>query len=286
MTPRSSGTRVIKSSGKEGTSVATPAWWSAPWETGNSNDPDSGWASVPDAEGEAWPEPSGAAPLEDDAILKPLEAQFGQVRSRVRVRDLAEVFTNQREVDAMLDQMPDAFDELDVKFLEPSCGSGNFLAEILRRKLRLVTKAACVSQEHYEHRLLRALASIYGVDISPTNIAEARGRMAHVVLAHYQTDANMVEPTVGFLNAAALILGDNVVVGDTLNAADQVELCDWRPAPAGFFQRVWSRSLVPVDERDLFWTERIQDAEPVHYSALVAEITPVKAKRHKLRASQ
>ncbi|MEA5443352.1 hypothetical protein [Cyanobium gracile] len=266
--------------------MAAPGWWSAPWEADDDNDPDAGWASVPDADGEAWPESAGAASLDDDAILKPLEAQFGQVRSRVRVRDLAEVFTHQREVDAMLDQIPDAFDGLDVKFLEPSCGSGNFLTEILRRKLRLVTKAACVSKEHYEHRLLRALASIYGVDISPENIAEARGRMAHVVLEHYQTDANTVEPTVGFLNAAALILGDNVVVGDTLNAADQVELCDWRPAPSGFFQRVWSRSLVPIEERDLFWAERVQDAEPVHYSALVAGIALVKPKRRTTRSSQ
>lgn len=266
--------------------MAASSWWSPPWGTDDNKDPDAGWASVPGVDGEAWPEPTGATSLDDDAILKPLRAQFGQVRSRARVRDLAEVFTHQREVDAILDQIPEAFDELDVKFLEPSCGSGNFLAEILRRKLRLVTKVACVSREHYEHRLLRALASIYGIDISPENVALARGRMAHVVLEHYQTNANTVQPTVGFLNAAALILGDNVVVGDTLNAADQVELCDWRPAPAGFFQRVWSRSLVPVDERDLFWAERIQDAEPVHYSALVADIAPVKPKRHTMRSSK
>ncbi len=266
--------------------MVADTWSSPPWGTDDNNDPDAGWASVPDADGEAWPEPNGAASLDDDAILKPLETQFGQVRSRVRVRDLAEVFTHQREVDAMLDLIPDAFDELDVKFLEPSCGSGNFLTEILRRKLHLVMKAACVSQEHYEHRLLRALASIYGVDISPKNIAEARGRMTHVVLEHYQTDTNRVEPTVGFLNAAALILGNNVVVGDTLNAANQVELCDWRPARAGFFQRVWSRSLVPIDERDLFWAERIQDSEPIHYSALVADIAPVNPKRRTTRSSQ
>jgi SAM-dependent methyltransferase len=186
------------------------------------------------------------------------------------MNESAEVFTHQREVDAMLDMVADAFHDLDVKFLEPSCGSGNFLTEILRRKLALVTKAECVSQEQYEHRLLRALASIYGVDISPENIAEARGRMAHVVLEHYQADANTVEPTIGFLNAAALIIGDNIVVGDTLNAAGDVELCDWQPAPGGCFQRVWSFALVPEADRDLFWSERVQDTEPVHYSALVA----------------
>jgi hypothetical protein len=285
-TPKTLGARVSKSSRKKGANVAAPTWSSARWGKNDNNDPDAGWTSVPYTDGEAWPEATNAVSLDDDAILKPLEAQFGQVRSRERVRDLAEVFTHQREVDAILDQIPDAFDELDVKFLEPSCGSGNFLTEILRRKLRLVTKAACVSREHYEHRLLRALASIYGVDISPENIALARRRMAHVVLEHYQTNAKTMEPTIGFLNASALILGDNIVVGDTLNAADQIELCDWRPAPAGFFQRVWSRSLVPIGERDLFWAERFQDAVPVHYSTLVANIAPVKPKRRTTRSIQ
>jgi len=261
-----------------------PQWWTPPWGSDASADPDAAWPAGPDAE-TAWPAASGAAALDDDAILVPLAAQFGQVRSRERVRDLAEVFTHQREVDAMLDMVPDAFTGLDVKFLEPACGSGNFLTEILRRKLRLVAKVDCVSQEQYEHRLLRAVASIYGVDISPENVAEARGRMAHVLLERYQTDANTVEPTVGFLNAAALILGDNVVVGDTLNAADRIELCDWRPAPAGCFQRVWSFALVPVDARDLFWAERVQDAAPVHFSELVAA-TPAKPARRTSRSAR
>ncbi|MBU6244720.1 MAG: hypothetical protein KGP12_05845 [Actinomycetales bacterium] len=219
-----------------------------------------------------------AEPLSDDAIMKPLEAQFGQIRSRDRVTDLAEVFTHQREVDAMLDQIPDAFTAIDVKFLEPSCGSGNFLVEILRRKLRLVAKSDCICQEQYEHRLLRALASIYGIDISPENVTEARARMAHVLLGHYQSDANTNSPTGGFLNAAALILGANVVVGDTLNNADEIELCDWQPRPHGCFQRVWSAALVPEADRHLFWMERVQDAEPVHYSVM-AQAAPVKQRR-------
>jgi hypothetical protein len=210
-----------------------------------------------------------------------MEAQFGQVRSRDRVRDLAEVFTHQREVDAMLDQIPDAFGALDVKFLEPACGSGNFLVEILRRKLRLVRQAKCASQEQYEHQLLRAVASIYGVDISAENVTEARARKAHVLLSHYQTDANTIAPTTGFLNAAALIIGDNIVLGDALNAADTIELCDWQPHPGGAFRRVWSCALVPPDERLLFWSERVQDAEPVHYAALVADVSPAKPARAK-----
>ena len=250
-----------------------PKWWAPPWDEGSEQDPDSGWGER--ASTLADPEPDQdcvpATAFSDEGILAPLEAQFGQVRSRDRVRDLAEVFTHQREVDAILDMLPDAFAALDVKFLEPTCGSGNFLTEILRRKLRLVRKTECASQEHYEHRLLRALASIYGVDISTENVAEARGRMAHVLLEHYQDDANTVEPTPGFLSAAALILGDNVVLGDTLNSPGTIEFCDWHPRPAGCFQRVWSCALVSVDQRDLFWAERLQDREPVHFSRLAGD---------------
>lgn len=206
--------------------------------------------------------------IDDAAVLAPLARRFGQVRSRERVRDLAEVFTHQREVDAMLDLMPKAFEELDTKFLEPSAGSGNFTTAILRRKLRLVAKNRCASQEEYEHALLRAVASIYGVDICADNVTEARARMGHAVLEHYQTDANTVVPTTAFMQAVAAIIDNNIVVGDTINSADTIEMCDWRPHPGGRFQRVWSYALNPHAHRDLFWAERIQDTEPVHYSEL------------------
>ena len=276
---------------QKGEGVISAEWWTPPWRSGTDQDPDAGWD---DAQGPApsagdepvWRHSTRPGLLDDDAILAPLEAQFGQVRSRDRVRDLAEVFTHQREVDAILDLIPDAFTALDVKFLEPSCGAGNFLTEVLRRKLRLVAKADCVSQEQYEQRLLRAVASIYGVDISPENVTEARGRMAHVLLEHYQADANTIEPTTGFLNAAALILGDNIVLGDTLNAADQIELCDWRPHPGGRFQRVWTYALVPQADRHLFWFERVQDDEPVHYSEFMPPQKPSRPPRRKTKAAR
>jgi hypothetical protein len=266
--------------------VSLPSWWTPPWRAGSDQDPDAGWTATPaqvvDLDSEpAWRRPGHVVRLDDDAILAPLEAQFGQVRSRERVRDLAEVFTHQREIDAMLDQIPDAFTGLDLKFLEPACGSGNFVTEVLRRKLRLAVKAQCVSQAQYEHRLLRAVGSIYGVDISPENVTEARGRMAHVLLEHYQTDATTVEPTGDFLHAAALIIGANIVLGDTLNGADRVELCDWRPHPGGRFERVWSYALVPPAERDLFWSERVQDRAPVHFSELTAAPRPVQPAQRK-----
>lgn len=253
--------------------MGVPAWWQQPWKSGTAQDPDFGWSADVADPAKLWSlHDQGGPPLPDEAILAPLEAQFGQVRSRDRVRDLAEVFTHQREVDAMLDLIPDAFGCLDVKFLEPACGSGNFLVEVLRRKLNLVLQSECVSQEQYEHQLLRAVASIYGIDISPENVTEARARMAHVLLSYYQVDANTIAPTTGFLTGAAVIIGDNIVVGDTLNAADQIELCEWRPGPGGCFQRVWSQALIPPADRDLFWEERVQDHAPIHYTELGARV--------------
>lgn len=266
--------------------MTPPAWWAPSWTPGSEQDPDSGWSEPavdePGGDERAWSR-SGAemGRTSEDAILAPLEAQFDQVRSRDRVRDLAEVFTHQREVDAILDTVADAFRALDVKFLEPAAGSGNFLTEVLRRKLRLVAKAECLSQEHYEHRLLRAVASIYGVDISPENVTEARARMAHVLLEHYQDDANTIEPTAGFLTAAAAVIGDNIVHGDTLNAAHTIELCDWQPRPGGCFQRVWSYALIPPGARDLFWGERVQDRVPVHYSEMVPASRAARSRRRK-----
>ncbi len=254
---------------KRTTKVKQPPWWAPSWEVGSDNDPDRATsdASVPD---ETWHEADEPIQLSDEAILAPLEAEFGQVRSKERVRDLAEVFTHQREVDAILDLMPDAFGAIDIKFLEPACGSGNFLVEILRRKLRLVSKHDCTSQGQYEYRLLRVAASIYGVDISLENITEARARMAHALLSHYQSDANTIEPTPGFLHAAALILGANIVVGDTLNKAHEIELCDWQPRPHERFLRVWTHALIPRDPFTFAYPSQHDDAEPVHYAAMTS----------------
>lgn len=249
-----------------------PSWWKPSWTVGSEHDPEvyredrqrqsPGCHSKP-----AWV--SGQGRAADDSILAVMEAQAGQVRSRDRVRDLAEVFTHQREVEAILDSVSDAFQALDIKFLEPASGSGNFLVEILRRKLRLVSNdTGGTDQEQFEHRMLRALASIYGIDIAHENVVEARGRLAHTLLEHYQMNANTAEPTVGFVQAAALILEANVVRGNTLTDAATLELCDWQPNAQGRFRRVWSAALVPAYERDLFWEERVQDVTPVHYSEL------------------
>ena len=213
--------------------------------------------------------PAAPALVVDVSDQGELEAEAAQVRTRDRVRELAEVFTHKREVDAMLDMLPaTVFTDVDAKFLEPACGSGNFVVEILARKLAAVTRDAADDQGTGEYLMLRAVASIYGVDISEQNITEARARAALVLTRHYHRQWPTIEPSAGFQSAAVLILHSNLVVGDTLNAADQIELCDWQPHSDGRFQRVWSNALVPEEEQDLFSVDRVQDPEPVHYSQL------------------
>ena len=88
-----------------------------------------------------------------------------QVKSRKRVTDHGEVFTAQREVNAMLDLVKQETERIDSRFLEPACGTGNFLVEILKRKLAVVEQRYSKSQIEYERYAILALSSIYGVDI-------------------------------------------------------------------------------------------------------------------------
>ena len=90
-----------------------------------------------------------------------------QIKSRQRVADHGEVFTNPREVNAMLDLVRDESFRIDSRFLEPACGDGNFLIEILRRKLSLLNDIKTPTE--WEFKSLIAVGSCYGIDILPDN---------------------------------------------------------------------------------------------------------------------
>lgn len=100
-----------------------------------------------------------------------------QVKSKQRVSDHGEVFTNEREVNAMLDLVKQETERIDSRFLEPACGDGNFLAEVLRRKLAVVDNRYSKSQIEWERYAVIAISSIYGVDILDDNAQECRKRL-------------------------------------------------------------------------------------------------------------
>lgn len=98
----------------------------------------------------------------------------GQIKTRKRVCDFGEVFTNEREVKAMCDLIPqETWDNITSTFLEPCCGNGNFLVEIFRRKLE-----KCENEKDG----LKALASIVAIDIQSDNVQESRTRLKAMYL--------------------------------------------------------------------------------------------------------
>lgn len=138
-----------------------------------------------------------------------------QIKSRQRVADHGEVYTAEREVKAMCDLVSDECSRIDSRFLEPACGDGNFLAEILSRKLAAVKKKYKKSVIDYEKNALLAVSSIYGVDILADNVAACRERLFKmwqkeykaVVKTAYSEDT---EKSVRF------ILSKNIVCGNAL----------------------------------------------------------------------
>ena len=100
-----------------------------------------------------------------------------QVKTKKRVADHGEVFTSDREVNAMLDLVKQETERIDSRFLEPACGNGNFLAEVLKRKLIVVENRYRKSQVEWERNSLIAISSIYGVDILEDNTLECQERL-------------------------------------------------------------------------------------------------------------
>lgn len=110
-----------------------------------------------------------------------------QVKSKQRVSDHAEVFTNEREVNAMLDLVKHETERIDSRFLEPACGNGNFLAEVLRRKLSIVDQRYGKSQTEWERYAIIAVSSIYGVEILEDNAQECRERLFKIFDERYSS---------------------------------------------------------------------------------------------------
>ena len=144
-----------------------------------------------------------------------------QIKSRQRVTDHGEVFTSEREVKAMLDLVKQETDRIDSRFLEPACGTGNFLIEVLRRKLDMVEQRYGKSQLEYERYAILALGSLYGVDLLEDNVVQCRERL----LAYFEDAYTRLfgeSMKAECLSSAAYVLSRNIIWGDalTMNTVD------------------------------------------------------------------
>ena len=143
-----------------------------------------------------------------------------QIKSRERVQDHGEVFTNPREVNAMLDLVKQETERIESRFLEPACGTGNFLIEILRRKLEVVYKRYSKSPLEYERYAFLAVSSVYGVELLQDNAAECRQRLLKLV----EDEATRVLKSrleSAFMDAVAYVLERNILCGDALTLKDE-----------------------------------------------------------------
>lgn len=100
-----------------------------------------------------------------------------QIKSKQRVADHGEVYTNEREVKAMCDLVKDECERIESRFLEPACGNGNFLTEILARKLAVVTAKYSKDVSQWEKYSFIAVSSLYGVELLQDNTVECRERL-------------------------------------------------------------------------------------------------------------
>ena len=139
-----------------------------------------------------------------------------QIKSKQRVADHGEVFTAEREVKAMCDLVKDETERIDSRFLEPACGDGNFLAEILARKLDVVKKKYRRSAYDWERNSLLALGSMYGVDILADNCEACRARLFEIWNKEYKSVCKK-ECNDDTRAAAKFILSRNIICGNALS---------------------------------------------------------------------
>lgn len=158
------------------------------------------------------------------------------VKSKQRVADHGEVFTPPWMVEAMLDLVMDETERIDARFLEPACGSGNFIVQILRRKLVAVEFKYGKSDFERRHYALYGLMCIYGIELLADNIAECRANVLEVFAEYLQLDERDE-----LYRAATHVLRHNLVHGDALTMRDHngqaITFAEWGYLGKGKYQR-------------------------------------------------
>lgn len=159
--------------------------------------------------------------------------QQKQIKSKKRVADYGEVFTAEREVKAMCDLVGDEARRIDSRVLEPACGNGNFLAEILMRKLAVVKNKYKKYPIDYEKSSLLAISSLYGVDILKDNVLACRQRLFEIWDKEYKSVCKKAcnDDT---RNTIRFILSRNIVCGNALTLKCVDDECNQLDEPIVF----------------------------------------------------
>ena len=139
-----------------------------------------------------------------------------QIKSRQRVAERGEVFTAEREVNAMLDLVKQETERIDSRFLEPACGTGNFLAEILLRKLEVIRRLYQRQVAGVQLQSVIAVSNIYGIDILTDNVEECRQRLLEILCEWYPRALPGSEAPAELRQVWQYLLERNILWGDAL----------------------------------------------------------------------
>jgi len=165
-----------------------------------------------------------------------------QVKSKKRVADHGEVFTSKREVNAMLDLVKQETERIDSRFLEPACGTGNFLVEVLRRKLIIVEQRYKKSQLEYERYAVLAISSIYGIDILEDNVVECRNRLFDIFeekySAFYKTNCKEeCRISIKYILKRNILRGDALTLKTVGNTEEPIVFSEWALVKGSMIKR-------------------------------------------------
>jgi hypothetical protein len=157
----------------------------------------------------------------------------------------------------MLDLVEQETERIESRFLEPACGNGNFLVEVLRRKLNVVDARYRRKQYEWERNAITAVSSLYGIDILEDNCRECRDRLFRLADEHYtrRFKSKAKEP---FRDSIRYLLETNIIWGDALTLCTVGEpnrpivFAEWSPVNGSFFKRrdYEFRELLATDEPD------------------------------------
>lgn len=206
-----------------------------------------------------------------------------QIKSKKRVSDHGEVFTNEREVNAMLDLVKDQTERIEATFLEPACGNGNFLAEVLKRKLVVVDNKYQKSQFEWEYYAVIAVSTIYGVDILADNALECRNRLFQLFDKQY-TALFKDKCKDECRRSVKYLFAKNILWGDALDFTNPITkqpivFSEWKPINNNLIKRKdfmfqflveQSFQLTMFDENNnaQYFDKEIQDYKPIHFLTL------------------
>lgn len=198
-----------------------------------------------------------------------------QVVSRQRVADHGEVYTNAREVNAMLDLVEAQTQRIESRFLEPACGTGNFLAEILHRKLDVVQNRYAKSQLEFERNAVLAVSSVYGIDILQDNAHACRARLFKLFDEVYtrlysERAREQCRETVRFILERNIVWGDALTLKTVGDKPQPIVFSEWSPVSGSQIKRrdfMFSFLVEKAHQFQLFSDE----GEPAYLSEPIKE---------------